>query len=305
MLVPAVSIGVFLAVCLAVLAWASTRERALGARLEPYGYGQRMPEEEELARPFSERAIVPAVRALNTRMMSVTPQRLLRRTSERLAMAGLSPRLRAGWFLLISAAFMAGLPLFYVAIMAAAGQSFGFVGVAILVLLAFFGSRVPDIWLGFRIDSRQRQIQRSLPDALDLITVCVEAGMALDAALNRVADTSRGPLAGEVRQAVRELSLGKPRRDALRDMARRTGVADLVAFVAAVVQAQETGVSVTAVLRVQSDALRVKRRQRAEELATKAPLKMLFPLMVCILPATFVVILGPAAVSIWQNIIND
>jgi len=133
----------------------------------------------------------------------------------------------------------------------------------------------------------------------------VEAGLALEAALARVAEKTRGALGEEIGKALYEASLGKSRRDALRDMAQRTGVSDLIGFIAAILQADQTGVSIGQVLRVQSDSMRVRRRQRAEERAMAAPLKMIFPLIFCILPATMVVILGPAIIAIWQNILGS
>ena len=305
MLIPAVSIGMFLAVTFAVLAWSSSRERSLEARLAPYGYGDGSPREEELAKPFSERVLEPLIRWLGRKVDGTTPRRVLDRAAERLAMAGHPAGMRAGWFVLMRVAGAASLPLVYLAVLLGMGRAAGIFEAVVLVLFFYFGARLPDIWLGIRIDERQRQIERALPDALDLLTVCVESGKALDAALAKVSTTAEGPLAREMRQALSEMSLGKMRRDALRDMAKRAGVPDLMAFVAALVQAQQTGVSIAQVLRVQSDVMRMKRRQRAEELAAKAPVKMLFPLLLCILPATFVVILGPAAISIWNNILNN
>jgi len=300
MLAAVVAIGVFLAVTLAVFAWGSARPQAIGARLEPYGYGPAMPEEAELARPFTERAISPIIGALGRRAASLAPAQVLQGLSQKLAMAGLVHRLRPGRFLLLSGLCTVLFPGAFIAIVLATGSSFGILQVFVLLLLLVCGNRLPTVWLSLRVDARRDKITRSLPDALDLITVCVEAGLGLDAALAKVSQVSTGPLADEIRRSVDEISLGKPRRDALRDMAERAGVSNLRAFIAAVLQAQESGVSISQTLRVQSDALRIKRRQRAEELAAQAPLKMVFPLVFCILPATFVVILGPAAIRIWH-----
>jgi tight adherence protein C len=142
------------------------------------------------------------------------------------------------------------------------------------------------------------QIIKQLPDSFDLITTCVEAGLGLDAALARVAEKVEGPFAQELRRTLREISLGKMRREAMRELAERTDVQDLTTFVNAVIQAEQMGSSIGSVLRVQSEQLRVRRRQRAEEAAYKAPIKMLFPLVLCIFPTLFIVILGPAVITI-------
>jgi tight adherence protein C len=142
-----------------------------------------------------------------------------------------------------------------------------------------------------------------MPDALDLITVCVEAGLGLDAALARVVEKSSGPLADELSQTLREVVMGRRRREALIDMAGRTGVEELITFINAIVQAEQLGVSVAQVLRVQAEQIRTRRRQRAELTAREAPIKMLFPLVLFIFPAFMVVILGPAVIRIGESAI--
>jgi tight adherence protein C len=190
------------------------------------------------------------------------------------------------------------MPLAYGYYLYRAGEPLNPTQIGILMGLFFVGFRLPDWWLDHQIGSRQKEIQRALPDALDLIVICIEAGLSFNAALARVTDQTRGALAEEVRKALHEMSLGKRRQDALRDMATRTGASDLVSFIAAVIQADRTGVSIGQVLRVQADALRVRRRQRAQEEGMQAPLKMLVPLIFFIFPATFVVLIGPALLSI-------
>jgi len=152
-----------------------------------------------------------------------------------------------------------------------------------------------------RAKQRQHAIIKSLADAFDLITTCVEAGLGLDAALARVAEKVEGPFADELSRSLRDISLGKSRRDALKELGTRTAVPDLVQFTNAVVQAEAMGSSVGTVLRVQAAQLRVRRRQRAEEAAYKAPVKMLFPLVLCIFPTLFIVILGPAIITIMNG----
>jgi len=181
------------------------------------------------------------------------------------------------------------------------GVKAGPMALLIIGMFAAIGFLLPQMWLQQRVTGRQTQIIKSLPDAFDLITTCVEAGLGLDAALARVAEKVEGPFADELSRTLREIALGKMRRDALRELGERTGVPELVTFVNAVIQAELMGSSVGAVLRVQAEQLRVRRKQRAEEQAYKAPVKMIFPLVLCIFPTLFIVILGPAVITIMND----
>ena len=172
-----------------------------------------------------------------------------------------------------------------------AGVFLGMVGFGI-------GYLVPEFWLGSRIKSRQKLILRMIPDTLDLLTISVRAGLGFDAALAKVVEKLPGPLTDEFRRALAEVRVGKARRDALRDMVPRTNVQPLSNFIGAIIQAEQLGVSISKVLQVQSEQLRIERRQRAEEQAARAPIKMLFPLVGCIFPSLFIVILGPAIIAI-------
>jgi tight adherence protein C len=165
------------------------------------------------------------------------------------------------------------------------------------------GFMMPKIWLDNRTRLRQKAILKSLPDAFDLITTCVEAGLGLEAALGRVAEKVQGPFGEELTVMLHDIALGKLRRDALREVAERTGVPDLTSFINAVIQAETMGTSIAAVLRVQADQMRVKRRQRAEQEAQAAPIKMMFPLVLFIFPTMFIVILGPACISIYEQLV--
>jgi tight adherence protein C len=179
--------------------------------------------------------------------------------------------------------------------------SFGFVGA---IAIGGFGFLGPEIWVSRRIKARQKQILLATPDTLDLLTISVRAGLSFDGALAKVVEKTHGPLADEFRRALAEVRVGKARRDALRDIIGRTEVSALSNFIGAIVQAEQLGVSISKVLQVQSEQLRVERRQRAEELAAKAPIKMLFPLVGCIFPSMFIVILGPAIILIALNMGN-
>ena len=160
------------------------------------------------------------------------------------------------------------------------------------------GYYVPLLSLGRRIRRRQNEILRSLPDALDLLTICVEAGLGFDAAMARVADKWDNELSQAFNRVLQEINLGKLRREALREMADRMEIPDVSSFVAAIVQAGQLGVSIARVLRIQSDQMRVRRRQRAEELARAATLKILPPVAFLIFPALLIVLLGPSAIQL-------
>ena len=167
---------------------------------------------------------------------------------------------------------------------------------------AYLGYALPEFWLGGRIRKRQKAILLSIPDTLDLLTISVRAGLGFDAALAKVVEKLKGPLTEEFRRALAEVRVGKARRDALRDIVPRTEVVPLTNFIGAIIQAEQLGVSISKVLQVQSEQLRIERRQRAEEQAAKAPIKMLFPLVGCIFPSLFIVILGPAIILIVLNL---
>ncbi|MEV6242941.1 type II secretion system F family protein [Lentzea sp. NPDC051838] len=161
-----------------------------------------------------------------------------------------------------------------------------------------FGFFLPDLLLLNAGQKRQEKIRRALPDAMDMLTVCVEAGLGFDAALAQVARNTHGPLAQECARVLQEMQIGKSRNEALRALTTRTTVSELRAFVSALAQAGELGVPIAAVLREQAREMRLRRRQRAEEAAQKVPVKILFPLITCLFPAMFVVIIGPGIISI-------
>jgi tight adherence protein C len=172
-----------------------------------------------------------------------------------------------------------------------------------LVIIGFIGFILPNVWLVSRKNKRQGEILYTLPDALDLLTVCIEAGLGLDASLVKITEEewfSRRALAEEFRVVSQEVRAGKPRNEALRDMAERSGVDDLKSLAASLIQTERLGTSVAQSLRVYSDSLRVKRRQRAEEAAAKTTIKLVFPLAFFIFPALIVVLLGPATIRLWQ-----
>ncbi|MDQ4034401.1 MAG: type II secretion system F family protein [Chloroflexota bacterium] len=172
------------------------------------------------------------------------------------------------------------------------------VGLLLAVVGAAIGYIAPEFWLGRKIGARGMAMVLQLPDALDLLTISVEAGLGFDAALAKVVEKMDGPLVDEFRQALAEVRMGRVRREALRDVATRADAQPVSNFVGAIVQAEQLGVPIAKVLQIQSNQLRIERRQRAEEAAAKAPVKMLFPMVGCIFPTIFIVILGPAVVTV-------
>jgi tight adherence protein C len=254
-------------------------------------------EELELQQPFSERTMRPLIARLSRMGGRLTSASSTTTAERRLAMAGnpgdlkLTDWMGVKMLVAIATGIICVLLFSLLAGGIIAGLFFGLVGLGI-------GYLVPEFWLGNKIKARQKVILKMIPDTLDLLTISVRAGLGFDAALAKVVEKLPGPLTDEFRRALAEVRVGKARRDALRDMVPRTNVAPLSNFIGAIIQAETLGVSISKVLQVQSDQLRIERRQRAEEQAARAPIKMLFPLVGCIFPALFIVILGPAMISI-------
>ncbi len=255
--------------------------------------------EGQLRLPWTQRLVAPLLGGLVANVRRVMPTAMLDGLQQSLVLAG--EPMTVNGFLTLQVLMTGGfllLPLLLVL-----GGMFQASPVMLFVIVGFgvAGFFLPQIWLRQRAGQRRTRIVKSLPDSFDLITTCVEAGLGLDAALARVAERVEGPFADELRRTLREIALGKMRRDAMRELGERTGVPDLITFVNAIIQAEQMGSSVGAVLRVQADQLRVRRRQRAEEQAYKAPIKMIFPLVLCIFPTLFIVILGPAVITIMNE----
>ena len=191
-------------------------------------------------------------------------------------------------------------------VLAAIGMLIGANKPILLILYAGVGGAagffLPDVLLYNSGLKRQARIRAALPDAMDMLTVCVEAGLGFDAALTQVARNTSGPLAAELARVLQEMQIGKSRTEALHAMADRTTVTEFRAFVSALVQAGELGISVAKVLREQAKELRLKRRQRAEEQAQKVAVKIMFPLIICLFPALFVIIIGPGAIGIMHSL---
>ncbi|MFO7584254.1 MAG: type II secretion system F family protein [Anaerolineales bacterium] len=258
-------------------------------------------EEIEMTQSFQERVIYPVLRKFGELTTRFTPQNALQEITMKLERSG-----RAGWIdapmflaLRFVAAGVAGFVAFFIFTFSAVQQPFS-TAVLYSLIAVVVGFFFPQLWLNEQIKKRQKEVQKAMPDALDLLTICVEAGLGFDAAISNVAEKWDNELSLAFARAIREIQLGKVRRDALRDMADRIDLADLTSFVAAVVQSEQLGVSMAKILRIQADQMRMRRRQLAEEQAHQAPVKMLLPMVGFIFPSIFIVLMTPAVLRIMQ-----
>jgi tight adherence protein C len=291
---------VFAAIFFLVLGLTSRSENPMSARVATLR-GERPTIEFGRSGPESVtvRLLGPLGQSLGSSLQSLLPVNMVSSFETKLVRAG-QPVTLGGFLaaMALTEVVLVGFALMMVASAGFGGQSLMFLGVA-----AVFGFLLPKVWLDNRVRHRQKEILKSLPDAFDLITTCVEAGLGLEAALAKVSEKTAGPFGEELAVSLREVSLGKLRRDALKELAGRTGVPDLNTFINAVIQAESMGTSIAAVLRVQAEQMRTRRRQRAEQQAQAAPIKMMFPLVLCIFPTLFLVILGPAGIQIYQQLV--
>lgn len=266
---------------------------AIEQRLAEYADAPIPLDKLELEVPFNERILRPVLRTFSLALLNVTPQKSMERLRRNLQIAGNPNGMQPADFMgmrVLSSLLMGGIVTFLLVI-SHQSPTLLFLGGFVFFMLGFM---FPVYWLGGKMKKRRKLLFRSLPDAIDLLTISVEAGLGFDQALTRVAEKWDNDLCREFRRILSEVRVGKPQREALRDMAKRCDVPDLSVFVASIVQAQQLGVSMSRVLRIQADQMRLRRRQIAEELAHKAPLKMLFPMVFLIFPAMYIVILGPA-----------
>lgn len=290
-----IALSVFLAVTASAYTLVARPQSSIKRRLSNF---KEMSTADEVEREpgFVERVARPAALATLDFAKRILPAGQLERLQWRLTQAGdpcTVPALLGIWL-----AAAALLPLSYFTLVRMRGAGFGTMELVLLLVLTLLGAFGPHLWLSNKKKRRQSAILKSMPDAIDLLTTSVEAGLGIDAAMAQVGEKVKGPIAKEFRRVLREMTMGAPRREALRDMSDRVDLPDMVQFVNAVVQAEQMGVSLAQVIRVQADQMRTRRRQRAEKQAHKAPIKMVFPLVFFIFPAIFVVILGPAAMNL-------
>jgi tight adherence protein C len=260
-------------------------------RLERLASSAAPIEEAELELPFMDRVLKPWLRHQVQAAGRLSPSRDMKKLRKMLALAGypygLTPLDVVGLRLLLS------LGLAAVCLLGLRGLSV-VVGLVVTVGATTLGFFMPDIWLGLRVRRRKREIRRTLPDALDMMTICVDAGSGLDAAMLNITQKWDNAIAAEFGKVVGELRIGLTRKEALQNMVTRTDVPEMTSFVAVLHQADEFGLSIANVLHTQSEQLRVLRRQRAEEEARKVPIKLLFPLIFMIFPSMIAVTIGPA-----------
>ncbi|MBN1221026.1 MAG: type II secretion system F family protein [Anaerolineae bacterium] len=248
-------------------------------------------EEIELSQPFSQRVLRPMLIKLAQAFSRLSPSRTKADVELKLELAGKPNNWGATEFfgIRIFVALILAVLIFLIVLVTKGGWAIPAGAVA-----AGIGYFLPLLWLRSKIRARQEEIVKSLPDALDLLTITVEAGMGFDGALQKVAEKWDNELSKGFAKVVQEMRLGIARRQALRNMDTTMGVADVTTFVAAIIQAETLGVSIAKILRIQSEQMRTRRRQRAEEKANQAPIKMLFPMVFLIFPALFIILLGPA-----------
>jgi tight adherence protein C len=257
-------------------------------------------EEIELSQPFSERVLRPILEGLAGFVTRFAPANATENARHKLELAGRP----YGWGPTEFFGFRALASLMFAVLafllLTVTSQPFTTRIIGTLVGLAL-GFLLPALWIGSKIRRRQDEVVKALPDALDLLTICVEAGLGFDAAMAKVAEKWENQLSVAFGRVIQEIRLGKLRREALREMDHNLEVPDITSFVAAVIQADQLGVSMAKVMRIQSEQMRIKRRQRAEEKAHQAPVKMLFPMVFLIFPAIYVVLLGPAVLLVMES----
>lgn len=259
-------------------------------------------EEIELSQPFYQRIIIPIAKRMGEFVMRFTPQNAITSMSKKMEMAGNPVNMDPA--VMFALRFL-GIPFGAIFIVfdyiAAPGSFMDGKGLLFALPAALIGFYLPDLLLQSRIDKRQKEIRRAMPDGLDLLTICVEAGLGFDAAMSKLYEKWDNEMGRAFGRVVREIQLGKLRREALRDMADRLGVSEMSSFVAAVIQSEQLGVSMAHVLRIQSDQMRIRRRQLAEEEAHKAPIKMLLPMAIFIFPALCIVLMTPAFLILLES----
>lgn len=258
---------------------------------------------EQLRRSALERLVLPFAGKVISSITRLTPLDLYGRVNRLIVLAGNPPAFTAERIVAFKIVF--GIAGLVVGLMLAQLLPFtGFLKVGVVALLTLTGYTIPSAAIAARASKRQKEIRKALSDTMDLLTISVEAGLGFDAALGQVVRNVPGPLSDEISRMLQEMQIGVSRTEALRHLTERTEVPELDGFVLSMIQADKYGVGIAKVLRSQSQELRQKRRQRAEETAQKVPLKLLFPTIFMLLPALFIVILGPGVIKIYESFIR-
>jgi tight adherence protein C len=263
-------------------------------RASSYGRNRRGARHQEVA-GFHDRVLGPAVRRLAATTLKLNPKASVETIGSKLIAAGLASRFTTTQFLALKTGLaLAGVVvgIFFAAVAGPVS------GLLFMPMLAITGFLIPDVMVTLSMRSRRERIRVELPDALDLLAVSVEAGLGLDGAITKLTEHMEGPLVEEFAMTLGEMRIGESRHVALRNMAERVPSRELAAFVRSVIQADQLGISLGRILRVQAADSRLRRQSAAEERAMKAPIKMLFPTVIFIFPAMFIVILGPALLNL-------
>lgn len=252
---------------------------------------------EEVVPSFFERVVLPFFRCIAYVVKRIGPKGIIESSKHKLELAGILETVGVDIYLAIKFLFPTGFLFLFILISVLLDlPSIVNVMLVVLILLSYF---FPDLYLRSKIKTRQEKIRKALPNALDLLTISVEAGMGFDIALSKVANNIGGPLGEEFNKMLKEMQVGFSRREAFRNLSKRTEVTDLDSFVTAIVQAEILGISVSKILRVQASEMRTRRRQRVEEEGQKTPVKLVFPLIFCLFPSLLIVIMGPAMIRVY------
>ena len=296
-------IGAAMLLGLVVFGRTSEDEDPLQRRLAEYG-DRELPaslEELEMSLSMQDRIIVPMYEALASFVIQFTPENQVDNIREKLDRAGLAGKVEPTTFFGQRVALTIGLgggAFFLFFFMANWGFMRGIIGTGVAAALGYY---LPMLQLSSKISRRQNGILKGLPDALDLMVICVEAGLGFDAAMGKVYEKWDNEIAIVFGRIIQEIQLGKSRRDSMRDMAKRIDVPDFSNFCSAIIQADQLGVSIGKILRIQSDQMRIKRRQRAQEKAQQAPVKMMIPMTFFIFPSIWIVLLGPSIIVVMNT----
>ncbi|UUM11760.1 type II secretion system F family protein [Clostridiaceae bacterium HFYG-1003] len=254
-----------------------------------------------MKKPFSERALLPIYNSIANFLDRFTPKNIAENYQEVLLQAGLAERFTPVRILINQILFGLTVLLLMVLVFQFSGMPINWL---ILILVTAIALILPLSYFRGKAQTRQKLIKNSLPDILDMLYISVEAGLSFDAAMKKTASKMKGPLSQEITRAMDDITKGREREEALRSIGIRTQVEDVSSFITAVIQSELLGANIANMLRIQSRVMREKRRQRAEEAAAKMPLKMLFPMIFLLFPALFIVILGPALISIFNTFLG-
>ncbi len=303
-IVPFLVIGLVVLIAIGLIAVGFTNANQvdpLAERLAEYSAEQEISanlEDIEMSVPFTQRVILPIMQGIANITTQFTPQKTLEKTQQLLDLAGnpngLTPPVV--WTMRFMATFSLGIIMLI--LLGRRGAVWGVGGVLVGGFLGFF---MPVMWLRSKAQRRQHAILKALPDALDLMSICVEAGLGFDQSMAKVHEKWENELALAFGRVIREIQVGKSRRDALKSMAESMDVPDVTSFVAAIIQADQLGVAISRVLKIQAEQMRIKRRQRAQEQANQAPIKMMIPMALLIFPTIYLVILGPATIQLYKS----